>query len=154
MKLGEALAHLKKEKSRLARLLTLRKENVYVEKGKKTPFDPKELGKDINKKIHDIRKLKINIQRTNLATKVNGSSITLAETILMVGDIRSMIAKLSGLFEEKREYTWRLRDKDQIEKIPQLSESAVDKEMEQLEAEKTRLDNAIQIANWDTELLD
>lgn len=51
MKLGEALAHLKKEKSRLARLISLRKENVYVEKGKKTPFDPEELGKDINKKF-------------------------------------------------------------------------------------------------------
>lgn len=154
MKLGEALAHLKKEKSRLARLISIRKENVYVEKGKKTPFDPEELGKDINKKIHDIRKLKIRIQKTNLATKINGSSTSIAEAILMVGDIRSMIAKLSNLFEEKHEYSWKLRDKDQIEKIPQLSESVIDREMEQLETEKTRLDNAIQIANWDTELLD
>ena len=35
MKLREALSNLKKEKSRLARLISLRKDNVYVEEGKK-----------------------------------------------------------------------------------------------------------------------
>ena len=41
MNIGEALSLLKKEKSRLARLISLRKENVYVEEGKKTEFDLK-----------------------------------------------------------------------------------------------------------------
>ena len=64
MKLGEALSHLKKEQSRLARSILLRKENVHVEKGKQAKFDPKKLSKEIDKKIDDIRKLKIRIQKT------------------------------------------------------------------------------------------
>ena len=43
MKLGEALSKLKKEKSKLARLISLRKDNVFVEEGKQTPFDPQKL---------------------------------------------------------------------------------------------------------------
>src|SRR3989344_619409 len=54
MKLGEALSALKKEKSRLARLILLRKENVYIEKGKQAKFDPKKLSEAIIK-VNDMR---------------------------------------------------------------------------------------------------
>ena len=154
MKIGAALALLKKEKSRLARLISLRKINVYVEKGKKTPFDPQKLGKEIDKKIEDIRKLKIKIQKTNLNTEMTSYKLSLAEAIILVNDIRSNISQLSNLFIEKRDYSFRFRDKDEIEKIPQLDESEIEKEMEKLEAEKTHLDNAIQIANWENELIE
>ena len=63
MKLGEALAQLKRERSRLARLISLRKENVYVEKGKQSPFNPEQIGRDITGKIDQIRALKIRIQK-------------------------------------------------------------------------------------------
>src|SRR3989344_2696924 len=154
MKIGEALALLKKEKSRLARLISLRKINVYVEKGKKTPFDPQKLGKEIDKKIEDIRKLKVKIQKTNLSTKLPDFNVSLAEAIILVNDIRSGISLLSGLFKEKSEYSFRFRDKDEIEKVSQLDESEIEKEMEKLETEKTHLDNAIQIANWENELIE
>lgn len=153
MKLGEALAQLKKEKSRLARLISIRKENVYVEKGKKTPFDPREVGKKINEKIEEIRELKIKIQKTNLSTKIPEQDISLAEAIISIGDIRSQMANLRTLFEDKREYSWRLRDKDTIEKIPQLNEKEIEEEMESLETEKIRIDNLIQVTNWETELV-
>lgn len=154
MKLGEALAQLKKEKSRLARLISLRKENVYVEKGKKTPFDPEQLGKDLDKKIDEIRKLKIKIQKTNLNSNLSDTPMSLAEAIIMIGDIRSKISHLSCLFNEKREYSFRLRDKDEIEKIAQLNESEIEKEIGNLESGKIHLDNALQVANWQTELID
>ncbi len=51
MKIGEALSILKKEQGRLARLIFLRKENVYIEKGKITNLKPKELSKEIKEKI-------------------------------------------------------------------------------------------------------
>ena len=152
MKIGEALAQLKKEKSRLARLISLRKDNIYVEKGKKTPFDPKTLGEKISDKIENIRKLKVRIQRANLNTALAEKGLSLTEAILQVNDIRSKIAHLSNLFAEKREYSFKWRAKDEIEKIAQLDELEIEKEMEELEAEKTSLDNAIQIANWKTEL--
>ena len=152
MKLGEALSRLKREKSRLARLILLRKENVYVEKGKKTKFDPEKLSKKIDEKIDEIRKLKIKIQKTNLNTTVNGENITLAEAIIKVNDLRSKLAKLGNLFEDKRSY--RYRDKDEKEIVAQLDELEIDDEMERLEIEKVQLDNKIQMANWTTKLID
>ena len=154
MKLGEALALLKKEKGRLAKLVSLRKDNVYVEKGKKSPFDPNKLGIEINKKIENIRKLKIKIQKTNLNAKIEEEDLCIAETIIMVGDIRSKLAALSNLFTEKKDSFFRWRNKDEIERISQLDENKIDSEMEELENYKIKLDNQIQVANWKTELID
>ena len=152
MKVGEALSKLKKEKSRLARLISLRKENVYVEEGKKTKFDPKELSKEINNKIEDIRKLKIQIQKTNLNINITGDDILLGEAIIKVNDLRSKIGKLSNLFEKERSLWY--KNKDEKEIIAQLDEIEIEDEIEKLEIEKVQLDNKIQITNWTTKLLD
>ncbi|MBW2974710.1 DIP1984 family protein [Candidatus Woesearchaeota archaeon] len=152
MKLGEALSKLKKEKSRLARLILLRKENVYVEKGKKTRFDPKKLSKEIDTKIENIRKLKIRIQKTNLDTLAAGEGISLAEAIIKVNDLRSRLANLSSLFERKRSYLF--GDKEEKEMIAQIDELEIEDEIEKLEIKKLQLDNKIQMANWTTQLID
>lgn len=152
MKLGEALSKLKKEKSRLARLILLRKENIFVEEGKKTNFNPKELSKEITEKIEEIRKLKIRIQKTNLDTIMPGENINLAEAIIKINDLRSKIAQSSNLFNRKETYIF--RDKDEKEKISQLNELEVEDEIEKLEIEKVQLDNKIQITNWTTKLCD
>lgn len=153
MKLGEALAQLKKEKSNLARLISLRKENVYIENGKKSPFDPIQLGKDIDQRLDNIRKLKVNIQKTNIEVNVVGYEISLAEGILLIGEIRSKIAQLSNLFKERDRYSFRLRSKDEIEEISQLDESSIENEREELENQKIKLDNSIQVTNWKADLL-
>lgn len=152
MKLGEALSALKKEQSRLARLVLLRKENVYREKGKQTKFNPSKLSEEIDKKLEEIRKLKIKIQKTNLNTNVAGENIALAEAIIKINDLRSSIANLSTLFEKKRDFFY--RDKDEKEIIAQLDELKIEDKIEKLEIEKAQLDNKIQITNWTTRLLD
>lgn len=152
MKLGEALSKVKKERSRLARLILLIKENMFVEEGKKTKFDPKKLSKEINEKIEGIRKLKIRIQRTNLNATVPRENISLAEAIIKINDLRSKIAKLSNLFDRKETYIF--RDKEEREIIAQLDELEVEDEIEKLEIEKVQLDNKIQMTNWATKLCD
>lgn len=152
MKLGEALSKLKKEQGRLARLFLLRKENVYKEKSKQTKFNPAKLSEEIDKKLEEIRKLKIKIQKTNLSTNVAGENITLTEAIIKINDLRSSIANLSTLFEKKRDVFF--RDKDEVEMIAQLDELKTEDKIEKLEAEKAQLDNKIQITNWTTKLLD
>lgn len=152
MKLGEALSALKKEKSRLARLILLRKENMYVEEGKETKFDPKKLSEEINEKIDYIRKLKIKIQKSNLNTTTFGETISLAEAIIKINDLRSKIAHLSNLFEKRSSYLF--RDKDEKEMISQLDELEIEDKIEKLEIEKTQLDNKVQITNWTTKLCD
>ncbi len=151
MKLGEALSRLKKDKSKLARLISLRKENAYIEEGKKTRFDPKKMSEEIDRKIEDIRKQKILIQKTNLNNMVSGEKISLAEAIIKVNDLRSRIAHLSGLSEKKEIYTSRDNDRNMV---AQLDELEVEDEIEKLEIEKVQLDNKIQITNWTTRLSD
>ena len=154
MKLGEALSQLKKEKSRLARLISLRKENIFVEKGKKIKFNPGKLSEQINNKIDEIRKLKIKIQKTNLNTKVSGENINLAEAIIKINDLRGKIGNLSKLFEKDTDHWFRSRDKEEKEIIAQLDELEIENEIEKTEIEKVQLDNKIQITNWTTQLLD
>src|SRR3989338_4494816 len=152
MKLGEALTELKKTKARLTRVIQLRKDNVFAEKGKKSKLDPKELSQEIDMRIEEIRKLKIKIQRTNLLTQVADGKISLAEAIIKVGDLRSRISNLGSLFERKRDYLF--RDKDEKEKVGQLDERRVEDEIQALETERSQLDNKIQVTNWTNELLD
>jgi len=152
MKLGEALSQLKKEQNRLTRLISLRKENIYVEQGKKTKIDPKRLSEEIDNKIKEIRELKIKIQNTNLNTRINDKNLTLAEAIIKINDLRDKISNLSKLFDKEREYLF--RDKDMKDRIAQLDEQEIEKEIVELENEKTQLDNKIQITNWTTELID
>lgn len=151
IKLGEALSLLKKEQGSLSRLTSLRKDNIYVEEGKKTKFDPKKLSEEIDNKIEEIRNLKIKIQEINLKTKIRDENITLAEAIIKVNDLRSKISHLSKLFEKEREYLF--RDKDAKNMTAQLDEREIEKEIVELENEKTRLDNKIQVTNWTTELI-
>ena len=152
MNIGEALSLLKKEKSRLARLINLRKENIYIEEGKKSEFDPKKLTEDINLKIDEIRRLKIKITKTNLASGIPGEKISLAEAIIKVGDIRSKIAQLNNLFERKRSLWYSEKETKIV--IAQLNESEIEDEIEKLENEKSNLDNKIQLANWNAKLLE
>ncbi len=151
MNLGEALNLLKKERSRLSRLIELRKDNLYVEEGKRSEFDLEKISKDIDLKIENIRKLKMQIQRTNLATRISSTGRTVAETIIEIGDIRSKIASLGRLFENRRFLYCEIDEKP---RSPQMSASKVEEEIEKLESQKTFLDNQIQIVNWSTPLLE
>jgi len=152
MNLGEALSLLRKEKSGLARLINLRKDNVYVEEGKKPEFNPKKISEEINTKIDEIRKLKIRIAKTNLDTEISGERITLSEAIIKIGDIRSKLASLNNLFERKRS-SWYV-EKETKNFISQLDETEIEEEIEKLEIEKAKLDNKVQMTNWNTKLLD
>ena len=152
MNLGEALSLLKKERGRLARLISIRKGNIFVEKEKKSEFNPLDISKQIDNKTEEIRKLKIRIQKTNLSAIVNAENMILAEAIIKVNDMRGKIGDLSKLFERKRD-SWYL-DKDQKEMVAQIDESVIEDEIENLENEKAKLDNAIQMTNWRAQLSD
>lgn len=152
MKLGEALSVLKKEQRRLARLRSLRKENVCRVKGERAKFNPAKLSDEIEAELNAIRKLKIQIQKTNLSTKVKGERITLAEAILKVQDLREQIKDLSTLFDDRKDYLF--RDRNEVKKIAQVNEAKVEDTLQLLEVKKAQLDNSIQITNWDTTLLE
>jgi hypothetical protein len=89
--------------------------------------------------------------KTNLNSEISEGEITLAEAIIKVGDIRSKIAQLSNLFERRRGLWY--TEKETRNFLPQLQEAEIEKEIEKLEIEKVKLDNQIQMANWNTILL-
>jgi len=153
MKIGEALSELKSKKSQLARLIKIRKDTMYVEEDKAPKFEAQELTEQINNMIDEIRKLKIQIIKTNINTNIG--DITLQEAIIKIGDLRSHISNYSDLVKYSKEYGLfdTYVDKDKIELKPQISEINIEEKIKSLEKEKVKLDNKIQEANWKTDLV-
>lgn len=125
---------------------------MYVKEGKKPAFDVKELTDKINGKIDEIRKLKIQIMKTNLETKIGDT--TLAEAIVKIGDLRSKLANLTDLVKlDRSDWLWSRKEKE-IEYVPQIDEAMVEDEIKKLEKEKVKLDNEIQKLNWTADLVE
>jgi len=154
MKLGALLSEIKGKQSRLARLMETSKETMYVEVGKKPKLDYKEVSEEIDKLVGEIRQLKLKVMKTNLENIVQyplpNPKMSLAEAIMKVGDLRSLISHKSGLIKYSRVNLW---DEDKkIDYKPQVEEKNIEKEIEDLSREKIKLDNAIQKANWSVEV--
>lgn len=150
MKLGEALSKLKIEKGTLARMLQHRRENLVVYEGEEPSFDPKELTNDINKKLKEIRELKLGIQKANMENKISGQDKTIAEALIEINDIRSELASLKTLFY-KRDRLFR-REKDELKEIQLMDEKELEQEIQRLQSEKSKLDDQLQMTNWSLEL--
>jgi len=147
MKLGALLSEIKGKQSRLARLMSISEQTMYVEKGKTPKLNYKETSEEIDKLIPEIRQLKLKVQEANLRNKLPDFNITLAEAIIKVADLRSLMSHKSGLIKYSKENLWGMEDK-KIDYIPQMEEKELEKEVEELSREKIKLDNAIQKANW------
>jgi len=150
MKLGAALSKLKSEKGKLARLINLRKKNAYVEQGIEPAYSFDTLSDEIDEKIEEIRKLKIQIQKTNVEIMLD-EKITLAEAIVKIGDLRSQIAKLSDVTE--RESFLSRWDRDNKVYIPTFDEKELERKLERVELEKVQLDNKLQKRLWEVDLI-
>jgi hypothetical protein len=147
MKLGALLSEIKGKQSRLARLMSISEQTMYVEKGKTPKLNYKETSEEIDKLIPEIRQLKLKVQEANLRNKLPDFKITLAEAIIKVADLRSLMSHKSGLIKYSKLNLWDMEDK-KIDYIPQMKEKEMEKEVEELSREKIKLDNAIQKANW------
>jgi hypothetical protein len=151
MKIGALLSDIKGKQSRLSRLMSVSKETMYVEVGKTPKMDYKELSSEIEKLVKDIRLSKLKIQEANMKNKLPDYDMSIAEAIMKVGDLRSLIAHKSGLIRYSKTLSWD-REEAKIEYNPQVEEKKIEKELEELSKEKIKLDNAIQKANWSIEV--
>ena len=152
MKLGAALAELKSRQSQLARLIQIRQDTMDYESNKKPKMDAKELTEQINTMIDDIRKLKLQIMKTNLETELS-TGITLSEAIIKIGDLRSKIANYHQLVKYERDrYSFFEGERKTKDVIPQVEEKKIEEEIKKLNEEKLKLDNEIQQANWKVDL--
>jgi hypothetical protein len=152
MKLGGLLSDIKGKQSRLSRLMDISKEIFYYEEGKSPKLDYKEISKEIDSLVDEIRHLKVMVQGINIANKLPNSKMILAEAIIKVADLRSLIAYKSGLIKYERNRSIWDEDRAKVNLIPQVEEKTLEKEIEELSDEKIALDNAIQVANWSIEI--
>jgi hypothetical protein len=152
MKLGEALTLLRNKKSRISQLHTKLMKTFYVDDGREPDFEYTDLHDEIEKESKNIRKLKLAIIKTNLET-ILPNHMSLQEGILQIGEYRSKLSLLEALTKLETPSRRRLWETDkEIISNPQVPVADIDKEIKKLSYEKSKLDNMIQVANWNTVL--
>lgn len=94
------------------------------------------------------------LQKTNLETMVQykDDKISLAELIIRIGDIRAEISVLNGLYKARDEYSMFRHDEDNSVQ-PQVPPKDIEKEIAELNKEKTELDGLLQHTNWTVDLI-
>jgi phage shock protein A len=152
MKLGALLSEIKGKQSRLSRLMEVSKETMYVEKDKSPKLNYKEVSEEIEKLIPEIRQLKLKVQEANTKNTLPDFKMSLAEAIIKVADLRSLMSYKSGLIKYSSMRGFWDESEKKIELIPQVEEKKIEEEVEELSKEKIKLDNAIQKANWSVEV--
>jgi len=150
MKLGEALRELKRLQNKLVRKINLRESTFYITKDKPSVISYEEITEEIARLTIEIRILKLNIEFTNNTQfiEVNGKSMSIAEIIIRMGDLKSEL-KQNGSLLKIRRFSF---EKEDESKVPQKNELEMHQIVEKLEKEKEDLDRILQKSNWIWEL--
>ncbi len=152
MKIGEALALIKAKKGYIASQYELLNEQMYYEAGKKPDFEAHSIIENVEKAEKELRELKLAVTRANMDKKLE-NGVSLAEAIILIGDIRGKIAHMSK--SVKNPHRGRLYydvDEKRIEYVAQIHPKEIDDSVRELEAEKRKLDAELQKANWKLEI--
>lgn len=151
MLLGAALQELKIMQSKLLRLYRLREETFNVLENKAVEVDFEKISKEIDELILEIRSLKVRINKTNsnVSIDVENKKISIAELIIMIGDLRSELSQFELLKPRGPVYL----GGQAVEYIPQRKQDAIAKKIADMEQRKADLDKILQATNWKTELV-
>lgn len=150
MKLAEALqerADLRRKIDMLAERLN---NNALVQEGDIPAEDPTELLKELDVAVAKLEELVVAINKTNSVTIVDGRKVTemLAEKdclALRISILRKLVSKASspqGRFS-----------RSEVRYVRTVDVAKLQGEADGLSRELRLLDNALQRANWDTELI-
>lgn len=152
MKIGEALVEKKKFQSRLAKCNDLLQKSYYYRQSK-PDFSYKKIRTEIDDITKKIRKLKIDIQYTNMTETVSykEKTITLAEMIILIGDIRAEIATIGNLYRSNAD-RYSFMDENTTIMKPQVPPEEIEENIKSLNQEKSKLDSLLQHTNWTIDL--
>ena len=152
MLLGAALQELKIHQSKLVRLSNLRYDtfNYLENKTIEVPFD--DLNAEIQQLMHEIRNLKVRIHKTNSNSmlEVEGTTMSIQELIILIGDLRSELSRLESLRPQGPVYL----GGQAVEYLPQKKKDEMAAMISEVEQRKADLDKLLQAKNWATELLE
>lgn len=148
MKLAEALQERADLNRRIESLRVRLNTNAIVQEGEKSPEDPKELLKELNRCTTRLEELIKKINITNCFTIVDGTSITamIAKKDVLTNKIsvyRDFLSCASNVAQRAK--------RTEIKLLSTVDIAALQKEIDDMSRELRIIDNKIQAANWATD---
>jgi hypothetical protein len=154
MKVFEALALKKALQNQLAQLISLRNSTFEYPEDEKPEFDFEELTKRMKEKVNDVTKLKLDIMKANMNSKLpNG--VTLYDAIIELANIRSAVDQLQDLIQVRKRGLFlsdRRRSTTEIRTVKQAAADEILKMIDSYDTKRRLLDATIQEANHTIEI--
>ena len=149
MKLAEALNQRADLQKRIAQLKERLNNNVKVQEGDSPAEDPKDLFKELDDAITQLKEIIFRINKTNLESFVEGRSLT---DIISEKDCLSLkISTLREVLENANVRSDRY-SRNEIKFIRTIDVAKLQKQIDDLSKELRELDVKLQQANWSTDL--
>ncbi len=150
MKLAEALQERADLNRRIQQLRVRLQNNAIVQQEEKPAEDPKALLKELDGCVSNLETLIARINLTNCETKVDGKSLT--QLIARRDALTLKIGAYRDLADAASQ-TGTRASRMEIKLLSTVSVQELQKQIDGMSRDLRLLDNAIQAANWATELI-
>ncbi len=150
MKLAEALQSRSDLNKQIDQLKNRIYNNSLVQEGEQPNEEPEELLKELTKSINSLEELMVKINTTNCQSFVDGKSLT--ELIAKRDCLKIKIEVYKSLVETASCNTQRAT-RTEIKILPTVNVKETQKKVDRLSKELRLIDNKIQQANWNIDLL-
>jgi hypothetical protein len=155
-KLAEALIQRKDLTERYQRIIARLQASAIVQEGEKPPEDPADLLSEARAIVEAIKRVTLQINKTNSRAKLAGEDVTLMEAIAerdRLSSERNVYRQLANAarVSEPRGYGV---TRNEVKWRPTVEISALQKQIDQLSQRYRELDTRIQEANWLVDLVE
>lgn len=151
MKLAEALQERADLNRRVEQLRARLSNNVVMQEGVKPVESPDALLNEMDALLNRLEALIVAINRTNMATVVDGAP--LSDALARRDVLKMRINMLRDVVDEASRLAQRSRG-DEIRQLPAVDVRALQRQVDDLSRDFRLLDNRVQAANWATELIE
>lgn len=152
MKLAEALIQRADNQKRIEQLRVRLNQNVKVQEGDKPAEEPQALLAELDRLSTDLLALIQRINRTNAATKMPGSDMTIADAIAL-RDVLKIRQTTYNATAQAAAVTQDRYSKSEVRFESTVNVGALQQTADDLARQYRELDTQIQEMNWQTELL-
>lgn len=150
MKLAEALQERADIMRRLSELRGRLSRNATVQEGEKPAEDPSELLAELDSCVARLQELMARINRTNCLARIGGKTLT--ELIAKRDALNESISLYKGFLSSASNLAGRAT-RNEIKILPTVNVRELQKKVDAMSRELRLTDNALQQANWTTELM-
>lgn len=151
MKLAEALQERADLNRRVEQLRARLSNNVVMQEGVKPVESPDALLSEMDALLKRLEALIIAINRTNMATVVDGAP--LSDALARRDVLKMRINMLRNVVDQASRLAQRSRG-DEIRQLSAVDVRALQRQVDDLSRDFRLLDNRVQAANWATELIE